>query len=121
MRMAHARAKARMTPSREYRYGDRVDRALGMHVATCTYRQAFAAYLRDAWHVEKSSRANAAATAARPVLTAAAAEQADDLEAAAYAQPINIPGNIRMRELLAQAHALRANGKAAQFTGARHD
>lgn len=113
MRTAHARAKARMTPSKSYRHGDRVDRALGMHVATCNYRQAFAAYLREAWHVEKSARASAAASAAGPVLTPAEAERISELEAAAYIQPINVQGNIRMRDLLAQARAIRSNRRAA--------
>jgi hypothetical protein len=102
-----------MTPSREYRYGDRVDRKLGIHVAICTYRQVFAAYLREAWHVEKSARASAVASAALPALTHADAALADDLEAAAHAQQINVQGNIRMRDLLAQAHAIRANRRAA--------
>lgn len=78
-----------------------------MHVATCTYRQTFATYLREAWHVEKSARANAAASAALPVLTPTEADRVHELEAMAELQPITTVGNERMRELLRQASAIR--------------
>ncbi|WP_036262008.1 hypothetical protein [Methylocapsa aurea] len=111
MRTAHAAAKARMAPSKSYRYGDRIDRKLGMYVAPFSYREAFAAALKQAWREAKAIAQSAALAAAAPSLTADEAARVRDLEVMAWRQPVTRRGNDLMRDLQAEAQAIRTEAQ----------
>ena len=106
LRSAHRMTRERMTPSSSWRHGDRYDPEVCGWVPKFTYRKCFAGALRAAWRDAKYAAEEAAYEASLPPIPADIADRIRELQAEAWAERIDGPGNARHAALLAQARDL---------------